>query len=62
MKRICHVNMLCILTNDKHSPKIKSQLEFDHGLFTKLPRLIVTLNYSASSFKVKRGIVPPLSK
>ena len=43
----------------KHFPKTK---EFDYGMFTKLPRIIVTRDFSPNSFKVKRGILPLLQK
>ena len=35
-----------------------SEKEFDYGLFTNLPRIIVTRDFSLSSFKLKRGILP----
>ena len=31
-----------------------SQLEFDYGLFTNLPRIIVARDFSPSSLKLKR--------
>ena len=52
-KRICHKNVLYILTNEKHSPKAISQWEFDYGLFTNLPKIIVASDFSSSSFKLK---------
>ena len=51
-----------ILTNKKHFPKTISQREFGYGLFTKLPRIIVTCDFSQGSFKLKRGILPPFMK
>ena len=33
-----------------------------NGLFTNLPRIIVTHDFSLSSFKLKRGILSPLTK
>ena len=51
-----------ILTNERHFPKTISQYEFDYGLFTNLPRIIVACNFSPSSFKLKRGILPPSTK
>ena len=36
-----HVNMLSILTNEKHFPKTINQWEFGYGLFTNLLRIIV---------------------
>ena len=57
-KRICHVNVLQILTNEKHFPKTISQWEFDFGLFTNLPRIMVARDFFSSSFKLKRGILP----
>ena len=34
------------MTNEKHFPKTISQWEFDYGLFTNLPRIIVTCDFS----------------
>ena len=48
------------MTNEKHFPKNVSQWEFDYGLFTNLPETIVHHYFSPSSFKLKRGILPPL--
>ena len=45
MKRICHMNVLKILTNEKHYTKIISQQELDYGLFTKLSRIIVARDF-----------------
>ena len=59
-KKICHVNVLYILTNKKHFPKAISQWEFDYGPLTNLPRIIVVCDFSPSSLKLKRGILPPL--
>ena len=42
---------------EKHFPKTISQYEFDCGLFTNLPTIIVACNFSPSSFKLKNGIV-----
>ena len=39
-----------------------SQWEFDYGLFTNLPRIIVSHYFSPSSFKVRRDILPLLTK
>ena len=39
-----------------------SQWEFDYGLFTNLPRIIIPHDFSPSSFKLKRGILPFLTK
>ena len=50
------------LTNEKHFPKSISQYKFYYGLFTNLPRIIVTYDFSPSSFKLKRGILHPLTK
>ena len=61
-KRICHVNMLYILTNEKHFPKTIKQWEFDYDLFTNLPGIIVAHDFSPSSIKLKRGILPLLTK
>ena len=51
-----------MLTNEKYFPKTISQWEFDYGLFTNLPRIIVARNFSPSSFKLKGGILPLLTK
>ena len=55
------MNMLWILTNDNF-PKTISQLKFDYGLFTKLPRIIVAHDISSISFNLKRGILPSLAR
>ena len=34
-----------------------SQWEFDYGLFTNLPRMIVACDFSPSSFKLRRVIL-----
>ena len=34
------------MTNENHFPKTISQWEFDYGLFTNLPRIIVTCDFS----------------
>ena len=57
-----YVNVLWILTNEKHFPKTISQWEFDYGLFTNSRRIIIACNFSSSSFKVKWGILPFLTK
>ena len=46
------------MTNEKDFAKTVIQLEFDLGLFTKVPRIIVANDFSPSSFKLKRGILP----
>ena len=51
-----------ILTNETFSENFKLSLwEFDYGLFTKLPRMIVAYDFSPNSFKLKRGILPLLT-
>ena len=50
------------MANKKHFPKIISNWEFDCGLFTNLPRIIVYSNFSPISFKLKRGTLPLLTK
>ena len=42
--------------------KTISQWQFDYGLFTNLPKINVAHDLSLSSFKLKRGILPPLTK
>ena len=61
-KRNCHVNVLQILTNEKHFPKTINQWEFDYVLFTNLRRIIVDCDFSPSSFKLKSGIPTSLDK
>ena len=39
----------------KHFPNTISQKEFNYGLFTNLPRIIVACDFSQSSFKLKKG-------
>ena len=59
-------NMSCerlqILTNEKHFPKTINQWEFDYGLFTNLPRIAKFTDFFPISFKLKRGILPLLTK
>ena len=50
------------MANEKHFPKTISQWEFDCGLFTNLPRIIVACDFSPSSFKLKRGTLPLFTK
>ena len=38
-----------------------SQWEFDYGLFANLPRIIVSHDFSPSSLKLRRGILPLLT-
>ena len=57
MKVMYHMKVLSILTNEKHFPKTANQEEFNYGLFTKLPRIIVSRDFSPSSFKLKRRIL-----
>ena len=54
--------MLKILTNEKHFPKTISQSEFDYGIFTNFQRIIVAYDISPNSFKLRRGILPLLTK
>ena len=56
------MNVVYILTNEKHFPKSISQWGFDYGLFINLPRIIVACDFSPSSFKLGRGILPLLTK
>ena len=39
-----------------------SQSEFDYGLFTNLPKIVKFNDFSSSSFKLKSGILPLLTK
>ena len=61
-KNMCHVNVLKILTNEKRFLKTISQWQFDYGLFTNLLRIVVTCDFSPSSFKLKRDILPLFTK
>ena len=61
-RKECFKNVLEILTNEKHFPKTISQWGFDYGLFTNLLRITIACDFSPSSFKLKRGILPPLTK
>ena len=61
-KRPCHKNVLLILTNEKHFSKTISQLEFAYEFFKDLPNIIVDCDFSPSSFKLKRVILPLLTK
>ena len=55
-------NMSCEQTLNFDQWKTTSQWEFDYGLFTNLLRIIVSCDFSLSSFKLKKGILPLLSK
>ena len=37
-------------------------VEYDCGLLTNLPRIIIPHHFSPGSFKLKRGILPLLTK
>ena len=50
------------MTTEKHFPKTISQWEFDYGLFTNLSTILVTCNFFPSSFTLRRGILPLLTK
>ena len=45
------------MTNKRHFPKTIRQWEFDYGLFTNLPRVSLTCDFSPSSFKLERLLV-----
>ena len=59
-------NMLCehALNFDqwKTFPKFIGQWEFGYGLFKNLPKIIVACYFSPSLFKLRRGILPLLTK
>ena len=61
-KRICHVHVLYFLTNEKNFPKIKSQWELGYDLLTDLPRIVIPCDFPPSSSKLKRNILPLLTK
>ena len=46
----------------KTFPKAINQWEFDYGLFTNLPKIIFAYDFSLSPFKLKRSILPLLTK
>ena len=46
----------------KRFPKTISHREFDYGLFTILPRIIVAGDFSPTSFKLESGILPLITK
>ena len=50
------------MTNEKHFPKTISQWDFDYSLFTNLPRIIVTYDFSPSSFNSKEVSYLPWQK
>ena len=50
------------LTNETHIPKTISQLGFGYGLFTNLSRFVVAYDFSPSSFKLEKRILPLLTK
>ena len=62
IKGICHVKAVQNLTNEKHFLKIIRQWEFVCSLFIKLLKIVVACDFTLSSFKLKRGILPPLAK
>ena len=56
------MNVVYILTNEKHFSKTISQCEFYYGLFTNLSRIVVACDFSQGSFKLRKGILPILTK
>ena len=50
------------MTNEKHFLKTIGQREPGYGLFANLQRIIVVCIFSPSLFKLKRGILPLLTK
>ena len=50
-----------ILTNEKKFPCNCKPIEFNYVLFANLPRIIVACDFSSSLFKLRRGILPPLT-
>ena len=61
-KNISYKNVLLILTNEKHFLKTISQLELGYEFFKDLPRIIVDCHFFQSSCKLKRVILPLLTK
>ena len=47
------------MTNEKHFPKTIGQCKLNYGLFTNLTRIVATCDFSPSSLKLKRSILPP---
>ena len=45
-----------------YSNETISQQEFDYGFFTKLPRIMVGSDFWPSSCKLKKSMLPPLTK
>ena len=54
------MNVIWILINEKDFTKAVTQQEFDWGLFTRLPRIIIACDFSQSLFKLQT-ILPPLT-
>ena len=50
------------MANENHFPKTISQRDFDYGSFTNLPKIVKFTDFSPSSFKLERGILPLLTK
>ena len=57
MENLCHVNMLSII--NIHQPSTNMNL---YILFAKLPKIIATREFSPNLFKLRRGILLPLTK
>ena len=57
MENLCHVNMLSI--NIFRKPSTNTNL---YILFAKLPKIIVTREFSPNLFKLRSGILLPLTK
>ena len=74
-RKECHKNIFQILINKNHCAMsqehfsnfdqwktFSKNLGFDYGLFTNSLRIIVPCNFLLSSFKLKCGILPLLTK
>ena len=51
-----------LLPKKKHILKTKNQLKFNYGLSPDLLRIVVACDVSANLFKLKGGILLPLTK
>ena len=56
------MNVVGILTIEKHFPKLTKRKEFGYCLFTKLQTIIIAHEFSPSSFKLKKRTLPSLTK
>ena len=62
IKRICHVNLLNVLTYEKDFPKTESQEDFGYGSFSTLTRIILSHDFLPSSSNSKEESLLTLAK